>query len=843
MKKISSKEKTFVVADGGHLAWSEETSNVNRRMRFIIIRQSRQASKSLIFIVTGKAFDSDEDFLQVISWNDYDNAFYFYLRDKNTWLYIGNSWDAFEDDTRGKGPFGGHVNGSLVMKELNSPWLHWQSQSFTILNCLEISDPIRREPIFIKCRNADQLQHIVEGAISSWNEARLKKCTDENTYQVTKIKEFMRQIIDNTTYNIVSSDVQYSEISSHEELHLPSSFFINKYVIDQLDEINPDISPIVVSMDKYLNSIKKYEICLLNEGKVVEEGDGMFAFPVPEPAYEDNSLLPLFLSRQKIKSKKNGLPPLLNQRFVLCMWMIDFYNPLDSRLRRQLLNYIPDTANYVPGNLEDGYDLVDNIVNNIRTAARKLPEHTVEVKFIKDWDDRDLIKNCNDRINEYFKRIQQNMRTQEGVNNLIQLADSRRRMFRRKLLSEFDLTFPYSTNLPTGLSFLEMTSKGNIRPTILTKYQVYNDERENSLTIETKKVEEGPLNRFDPPAYLDDMDEEMRKEWHVKVSKWTKDAIDGNPKRYLFDGPRLQYYNPTETITSSDAKKADIIWTAFPRKLMKKFVTDEKRWEYADKNRSSQDEYCEWSVKKDDDGKITKVIFTCEGPEYWETLAGNKENLVKLYNKFVGRSDVHEEDLFKDGKYNLHNKWNDPPNSDINNGYIIHLTHKNNTLQQEIELAGGSSVVRIIDRKILTTEQELIKSGSYGDPDRFSDPHIGAQVNKFTRHGADVTILNPVGIYLNDLETSSFKTPDGSDPKDFWKITRKDKQEKLFVRAEYEVPSDKEFDFKVGDITIKGKPIKYGAQIADYLTMRIRAVACRFGQTTASPFTNARKEV
>ena len=36
---------------------------------------------------------------------------------------------------------------------------------------------------------------------------------------------------------------------------------------------------------------------------------------------------------------------------------------------------------------------------------------------------------------------------------------------------------------------------------------------------------------------------------------------------------------------------------------------------------SLQDEYCEWSVARNADGKITKVMFTTEGPEYWTYLA------------------------------------------------------------------------------------------------------------------------------------------------------------------------------------------------------------------------------
>ena len=41
-----------------------------------------------------------------------------------------------------------------------------------------------------------------------------------------------------------------------------------------------------------------------------------------------------------------------------------------------------------------------------------------------------------------------------------------------------------------------------------------------------------------------------------------------------------------------------------------------------------QDEYCEWSVTRNADGKITKVMFTTEGPEYWTYLAETQPETV-----------------------------------------------------------------------------------------------------------------------------------------------------------------------------------------------------------------------
>ena len=41
-----------------------------------------------------------------------------------------------------------------------------------------------------------------------------------------------------------------------------------------------------------------------------------------------------------------------------------------------------------------------------------------------------------------------------------------------------------------------------------------------------------------------------------------------------------------------------------------------------------QDEYCEWSVARNDEGKIAKITLTSEGPEYWQFLASSQPDTV-----------------------------------------------------------------------------------------------------------------------------------------------------------------------------------------------------------------------
>jgi hypothetical protein len=240
-----------------------------------------------------------------------------------------------------------------------------------------------------------------------------------------------------------------------------------------------------------------------------------------------------------------------------------------------------------------------------------------------------------------------------------------------------------------------------------------------------------------------------------------------------------------------------------------------------------QDEYCEWSVIRDaQTGKIVKVTFTSEGPEYWQFLAAiNPEKIVELYRQHVA-PEVKREDLFSNGVYNDRNRWN---NSSENGA--MHLIQRNNTLSAEIELAAASTIVRRRDGVILTSEQDLIGCGRYGQPERHSDPHIGAVVNELARQKAEITLANPVGLCIAGLSVSGWEAPDNSNPLDYWKITRGTKEKAL--RAIYEIPSGK--GFVVGDIKINGKNINFGAQIADFITIKLTGLATRIGLSTVQP--------
>jgi hypothetical protein len=338
-----------------------------------------------------------------------------------------------------------------------------------------------------------------------------------------------------------------------------------------------------------------------------------------------------------------------------------------------------------------------------------------------------------------------------------------------------------------------------------------------------------PANSFLPPANLKDLLPENLAGWSKQIS----DQFDVSKE------DRPQFFNQL-TNPPADPVAKEISWTGFPRTIFVATNGDnEKRWKAADaaryynlgggKYQPVQDEYLEWSVTRDPTGKITKVMFTAEGPEYWNYLAKvQPDTVLALYRQHISPT-VEKSDLFDHkGAYIPENKWN----RDTTHG-AMHLICPPNSLEAEIQLAADASLPRKIDGTFLIDAQDLIHCAKYGVASRNSDPFIGQQVNALAVLGYLVSLQNPVGLYIKGLSTAGWTTPDGSDPSLYWRIERGTAD--FTVRAVYEVPAGK--GFVVGDIKINSDLIRYGAQIADFVQIKLTGIAANKNVANIKPAT------
>ncbi|KAH8105194.1 hypothetical protein BXZ70DRAFT_510157 [Cristinia sonorae] len=321
------------------------------------------------------------------------------------------------------------------------------------------------------------------------------------------------------------------------------------------------------------------------------------------------------------------------------------------------------------------------------------------------------------------------------------------------------------------------------------------------------------LRRHDPPGFVDDLLEENIAGWNKIISAFMHTRrVNPEITPHFYDATRAAEEQPIAT--------ASVTWLGFPRQVALQFPNDRRRWEEADRERAVQDEYLEWSLVRNSSGKITRIVFCNEGPEYWEYLGRvQPDTLVKLYQDLHPGVDIKKEDLFVNGVYNSNNKWN----SSTTTGTITHLIHRHNTLSAQVDLGGRATILRVrADGQPIVDRDELARCSDFGNVNRNSDPTIGAAINAFARDGHRLTIENPVGLYIDSVDWAQIHAPPGhddDDPQEFWKWTRG--RSGFHVRGEFEVPADK--GYVVGDLLVRNVPLDFGAQLADLIKISIRA--------------------
>ncbi|KAF9058849.1 hypothetical protein BDP27DRAFT_1453694 [Rhodocollybia butyracea] len=302
------------------------------------------------------------------------------------------------------------------------------------------------------------------------------------------------------------------------------------------------------------------------------------------------------------------------------------------------------------------------------------------------------------------------------------------------------------------------------------------------------------LPRHDPPGYVNDLTDEHKQAWSNTIGSF---MLTENVSSIMTP----QFYDATKVVEKNPQSPSKITWVVFPKKVKLDFSSDIARWTKADSARSFQDEYLEW------------IVFCNEGPEYFEFLAQYQRNtLLDLYRSLNPGFNILEEDLFVDNVYNPLNKWN----SSTNTGTMMHLIQVNNTLGAEVDLGARATVQRKRpDGTLITDSDELIQCSKYGNPNRNSDPTIGAGINAAARNQVMLTIQNPVGLYIDSINWNLIEPPAGhneDDPSTFWKWTRG--RTGNYMHGEFEVPEGK--GYVLGDLKVNKKTARVWWAVGRY---------------------------
>jgi hypothetical protein len=329
------------------------------------------------------------------------------------------------------------------------------------------------------------------------------------------------------------------------------------------------------------------------------------------------------------------------------------------------------------------------------------------------------------------------------------------------------------------------------------------------------------LPRFDTPASLRDLpaDSVFYDNWHNFVSNQIATSTPGA-------GGVGEFYNPS-TLDVNVVGERLLTWMAFPRRILMPNRDDRNRAFVIAEDRDVQDEYCEWRVIKNADGKITKITFVTETPEYWEQLwAVDPGRVVELYRELVGDPSVSQAEL-EDGSggYKRRNRWNEREGATDTHG-IVHLIQSINNLGAALGLVQGSAASGVFN-----DNYEEISL-----PNTSVDPRVELDVSTLVRKNLSVTLRDPVGLYIVGWDDTGWSKPNGTPVGNYWRIVRGRPGQVL--RLEYEVSAGA--GFVVGDIRIGGRRIEWGGQVAEHVTVTtvgtagVRASAAPVGTHAAA---------
>lgn len=315
------------------------------------------------------------------------------------------------------------------------------------------------------------------------------------------------------------------------------------------------------------------------------------------------------------------------------------------------------------------------------------------------------------------------------------------------------------------------------------------------------------VTQFDTPASLRDLPAGslFYDNWHNFIAGSLNASTPGSGGG--------EFYDASETDVNIAAER-QLTWMGFPRRLMVFTHRDNRRQAFIDaEDRDKQEEYCEWRVTRNAAGKITKVVFVTESPEYWQKMFEvDRAAVVTLYQSIVG-SPVTDADLRVGGPgsaYNRFNRWNTTDG-------IVHVTEHVTTLDNTLSAALGLS-------------QGSVNSGAALDgyeanpgPPTSVDPRVAFDIGTLSRKGLSITLREPIGLYIAGYDDTGWTKPDGSPVGNYWNILRGAPGQ--ILRLEYRVPPGE--GFVVGDIRIGGRRIEYGGQIAEHITCMVGGVAGR----------------
>ncbi|KAK3368704.1 hypothetical protein B0H63DRAFT_529067 [Podospora didyma] len=518
------KVHMFMVADGSFVTADQrpkaEWFRFNPHVRLAAVVSlpdkdpfSTSQSEWTLCIVASSRIHSEHRFLQVAAWNGL--TFRFYQRDQisgiASWNLFGSSTEAFGERAY-LGPFNGHVNGAIIMKELHDPWIHWFNtassvdftQCFSPEEVTELSSaPYITQPggaiLSQLTEGPGVLEDMITTGVSNWFKQRQKTdffdASSKLLSSPRNIPRWVAHLLLTTTINIVAARME----SDGDTFQIPlDHFYDNELLQNVLGNLLDEAPTLDVSVNPtdYQTAIAKIGLSMLQEvtpitkgpkpqdyielptttlgfdkrdrdpkvlafGVLARNSEGQARFNILQSSFEDAQGVSKM--QQLKKQGPNNFIGLFSRDTFNAIMMLDFWNPVYSWRRGILMQYVPQTTTWNG----TSYDLETRFIQNVSNSpqAKNKQADSPEFQFLQ------LLKvdlaTHQKNIAKYFAAVHDYVETSEAavqaLVDYLSLAESRRRIYRPLPLDEFGSSMPYALKIPADAPPLEMTASGRVQ--------------------------------------------------------------------------------------------------------------------------------------------------------------------------------------------------------------------------------------------------------------------------------------------------------------------------------------------------------------------------------------------
>ncbi len=447
---FAANQKSYMLGEGTQITTAVAPRDASRNLRYVV-SWGATASPTVFLSAapTGTHPGSPPSFLQVIGYDQQKNVFNYYEFVSNpgqptrTWAFAGNSSNARNPQTAGRGCMQCHINGALNMKELVPPWNNWGSSSASI-SAANIPAAVVSDPLYALLSTAALLQGNFQSLQTRYSQGLVTQSISSG--KVSGVSALLRRLITTSTVNFSASTAATSTT-----IQVPTEFFLQLLTLGT-SQINlsftaPSSFTMPTAAHNAFISANAFALQQLDgSGSIVYRQPGTTFSPlfVPVSAYEDQAMV-----QQLINQK------VIDANFAASVLLVDFPNPVFSAKRDSLMTYanqiqtatVLDTGANPNGVPAQFVALVQAAANTQPACdTTRLLLCTPEQQFLfyagqSDWQTR-----ARNQVNPYLAAIVQRLGTTAGVNDYMTLWASRQAQFAASpsvgSLNEFALLLP-----------------------------------------------------------------------------------------------------------------------------------------------------------------------------------------------------------------------------------------------------------------------------------------------------------------------------------------------------------------------------------------------------------------